>query len=49
MADARWQVRGAEDFSGDGQPDLLWHNQATGQLYVWFLGRRCPTRGSPAS
>lgn len=42
MADTRWQIRGADDFSGDGQPDLLWHNQSTGQLYVWFLGAAAP-------
>jgi hypothetical protein len=42
MADTRWQVRGAEDFSGDGRPDLLWHNQVTGQLYAWFLGTAAP-------
>ena len=44
MADTRWQVRGAEDFNGDGVPDLLWHNQVTGQLYVWFLATSPPDR-----
>jgi len=32
-----WQIRGVADFNGDRQPDLLWHNQTTGALYVWFL------------
>jgi hypothetical protein len=21
----------------DGQPDLLWHHQTTGHLYVWLM------------
>ena len=25
------------DFNGDGKADLLWHNQTTGDLYVWFM------------
>jgi len=25
------------DFNGDGKPDILWHNQANGLLYVWFM------------
>ena len=31
-------MRGIDDFNGDGKNDLLWHNQSTGSLYVWFLG-----------
>ena len=37
FADARWQIRAVADFDGDKKPDLLWHNQVTGDLYVWFL------------
>lgn len=25
------------DFDGDGRPDFLWHHQATGELYFWFM------------
>ncbi len=25
------------DFSGDGKPDILWRNAATGDNYVWYL------------
>ena len=32
-----WQIRGLVDLNGDGKLDLLWHNQSTGQLYVWFM------------
>ena len=38
FADTRWQIRGLADFDRDGRNDLLWHNQVTGELYVWFLG-----------
>jgi hypothetical protein len=37
FADARWQIRRVADFDGDGKVDLLWQNQVTGDLYVWFL------------
>jgi hypothetical protein len=37
VGDLRWQVRGIADFNGDGWVDLLWHHQATGELYVWYL------------
>ena len=26
------------DFNADGKPDVLWHHQASGSLYVWYLG-----------
>ena len=25
------------DFNADGKPDLIWQNQATGQLYYWLM------------
>jgi uncharacterized repeat protein (TIGR01451 family) len=46
FADTRWQIRGVADFSGDGKPDVLWHNRATGELYVWFLDAMSVTGGS---
>src|SRR5262249_49591123 len=27
----------ADDFNGDGMPDILWRNHATGQTLVWFM------------
>jgi ELWxxDGT repeat protein len=35
--DALWQIRGVGDFDGNGSPDLLWHNQATGDVYTWLM------------
>ena len=37
VASTSWQIRGVVDFDEDGSPDILWHNRATGQLYVWFM------------
>jgi len=33
-----WQVVGANDFNGDGTPDLVWQNDTTRQLRVDFYG-----------
>lgn len=33
-----WRVVGSGDFNGDGQSDLVWQNDATRQLTVWYLG-----------
>jgi N-acetylneuraminic acid mutarotase len=37
VADSAWQIRGLVDFDRDGKVDILWHNQATGQLYLWLM------------
>jgi len=33
-----WAVVGAADMNGDGVPDLIWQNKATGQVDVYFYG-----------
>ena len=33
------------DLDVDGHPDLLWHNQATGELYAWFMNGLVVERG----
>jgi len=37
IADASWQVKAVADLNGDGNADLVWRNQTTGQNIVWFL------------
>jgi hypothetical protein len=49
-----WQVVGSADFNGDGSKDILWRNQATGDMAVWYmlggaLLREQPIEKSPGS
>jgi len=30
-----WTLSGAADFTGDGKPDLLWHDVVNGDVIVW--------------
>jgi uncharacterized repeat protein (TIGR01451 family) len=36
-ADANWRLGGVGDFDGDGKPDLVWRNQATGADEIWLM------------
>jgi hypothetical protein len=33
-----WHVAVAADFNGDGVPDLVWQNDSTRQVTVWYMG-----------
>lgn len=35
---AGWLCEGSADFNDDGRSDLLWRNQTSGQMGVWYLG-----------
>ena len=32
-----WAVVETDDFNQDGNPDILWHNGASGQLRLWYM------------
>jgi hypothetical protein len=33
-----WTIVGTRDFNGDGKPDLVWQNDTTQQVVVWYMG-----------
>jgi hypothetical protein len=35
-----WNIVASADFSTDGTPDVLWHNNVTGELAVWAIDSR---------
>jgi FG-GAP repeat len=32
-----WHVQGVGDFNGDGNSDVLWRQDGSGQVYVWEM------------
>jgi hypothetical protein len=37
VSDTNWKIRGVADIDRDGQPDLIWQNQSTGQISTWLM------------
>jgi len=37
ISDTNWKIVGIGDFNGNGKPDLVWQNDATGEIAVWFM------------
>jgi subtilisin len=37
IADTNWHIRAVADVDGDNHADLIWQNDATGELGVWLL------------
>jgi hypothetical protein len=33
-----WTVAGTGDFNADGHPDLMWQNEMTRQVTIWYMG-----------
>src|SRR5579883_3226248 len=40
IQDLNWHIQGTADFTGDGKPEILWRNYATGQDLIWSLNVR---------
>ena len=32
-----WRIVGTGDFDGDGTADILWYNNSTGEIQIWFM------------
>src|SRR6266545_3554224 len=44
-----WHVQGTGDFNGDGDSDVLWRQDGSGQIYVWEMnGQQVQTEGAVA-
>jgi hypothetical protein len=37
LPDLGWRARGTGDFDADGQADILWQHDGSGQVAVWFM------------
>jgi len=37
VGDTNWKIKAVTDLNGDGQPDLVWQNTATGYLAAWLM------------
>jgi hypothetical protein len=37
LSDVRWQIAAVGDYDSNGTPDLVWHNDFSGQTVVWFM------------
>ena len=35
--DPVWEIVQAEDWNGDGDPDLLFRNASSGLVFVWYM------------
>jgi hypothetical protein len=38
-----WHVQGVGDFNGDGNSDVLWRQDGSGQVYVWEMNGQTVT------
>jgi hypothetical protein len=47
LSDPSWKIVGVADFNADGKPDILWQNQASGLLMVWYMDGVRQTGSAP--
>jgi hypothetical protein len=40
-----WSIAGGADFNGDGQPDNIWQNKATGERALWLMNSTAYSSG----
>jgi FG-GAP repeat. len=45
VGDTNWKIKAVTDLNGDGQPDLVWQNTATGYLAAWLMNGTIRTDG----
>jgi hypothetical protein len=46
LPDVNWKIAGTGDFDQDGQPDILWHHQTSGQIVLWYMNGSVMTSGT---
>ncbi|MBF0317036.1 MAG: VCBS repeat-containing protein [Nitrospirae bacterium] len=37
VSDRNWNIKDVGDYNGDGKSDILWQNNQTGLIYIWFM------------
>jgi hypothetical protein len=47
VADRRWRIARVADLNEDGKTDILWRNQQTGDLVVWYMNGIAMTSHAP--
>jgi hypothetical protein len=45
LADLNWQIAATYDMDRSGTVDLLWRNDSTGDIVVWFMAGAGPDGG----
>ncbi|PYS22401.1 MAG: hypothetical protein DMG11_26740 [Acidobacteria bacterium] len=39
-----WSIVATDDMNGDGKPDIIWHNAASGETQIWYMNTDRITR-----
>lgn len=49
VSDSNWKIQGRGDYNANGKADLLWHNSATGEVYVWLMNGASISSAAPVA